>query len=295
MNLLKEINLKGGDSLAERRMFSIKIIDSARFLKMPVMCQNLYFHMCIRADDDGVVEGYNVIKMLGASEDDLNVLADKGFITVLNEDLVVYINDWQEHNHIRPDRKTDSIYKNLLLKVLPDLEVVQKRDRADKKNGRQMDVQRTAQVRLGKDRLGKVSLGKDRSDKDRKEKTVCVSEPEKEMIDFKGIKDYFNQYCTSFPKVTEMTKQRKEHIRDFLKNHSEADLYKLFDTAQESDFLTGTNRSWKANFDWIIKPENAIKIFEGNYQNKQDKKVTTGNSNLDVLAKWANRNGVDGF
>ncbi|MDO4975471.1 MAG: hypothetical protein Q4E61_04075, partial [Alphaproteobacteria bacterium] len=87
--------------MAERRMFSKKIIDSARFLKMPISSQALYFHMGVRADDDGVVEGYNVMKMTGATEDDLKVLVAKGFVTVLNDDLVSYINDWKEHNLIR--------------------------------------------------------------------------------------------------------------------------------------------------------------------------------------------------
>lgn len=87
--------------MAERRMFSKRVINSARFLKMPVSTQCLYFHLGLHADDDGVVEAYTVINSVGASEDDLRVLAAKGFIQILNDGLVAYITDWTENNKIR--------------------------------------------------------------------------------------------------------------------------------------------------------------------------------------------------
>ena len=153
-------------------MFSQRIVESARFLKMPPSTQNLYFHLGIYADDDGVVEGYNVMRQTGSTEDDLKILAAKGFITVLNEDLVTYINDWKENNHIRSDRKVDSIYRDLLIKMLPGIEIQKAKARADtgkktgikriEKNGRPVDNQWTSNGphRLGKDRLGKESINK---------------------------------------------------------------------------------------------------------------------------------------
>lgn len=151
-------------------MFSQRIVESARFLKMPPSTQCLYFHLGIHADDDGVVEGYNVMKQTGSTEDDLKILAAKGLITVLNADLVTYINDWKENNRIRSDRKVDSIYRDLLVKMLPDIEIQQAKARADtgkktgvkriEKNGRPVDNQWTSNGphRLGKDRLGKDSI-----------------------------------------------------------------------------------------------------------------------------------------
>lgn len=151
-------------------MFSQRIVESARFLKMPPSTQCLYFHLGIHADDDGVVEGYNVMKQTGSTEDDLKILAAKGLITVLNADLVTYINDWKENNRIRSDRKVDSIYRDLLVKMLPDIEIQQAKARADtgkktgikaiENNGRPVDNQWTSNGphRLGKDRLGKDSI-----------------------------------------------------------------------------------------------------------------------------------------
>lgn len=155
-------------------MFSKRIVESARFLKMPPSTQNLYFHLGLNADDDGVVEGYNVMMQTGATEDDLKLLVAKGFVTVLNDDLVTYINDWRENNRIRADRKVDSIYKNLLVKMIPDIELQPSRIRADTKkkpgvkridNGRPLDNQRTTDGphSLGQSRSGQDSLGQSRS------------------------------------------------------------------------------------------------------------------------------------
>lgn len=156
-------------------MFSKRIVESARFLKMPPSTQNLYFHLGLNADDDGVVEGYNVMMQTGATEDDLKLLVAKGFVTVLNDDLVTYINDWRENNRIRADRKVDSIYKNLLIKMIPDIELQHAKTRADtgKKpgvrqiegNGRPVDNQRTADGphRSGQSSIGQSSIGQVRS------------------------------------------------------------------------------------------------------------------------------------
>ena len=153
--------------MAERRMFSKRVVGSARFLKMPISTQCLYFHLGLNADDDGIVEAYTTIKQIGATEDDLKVLVAKGFCKVLNEDLVTYITDWRENNKLRADRKIDSIYKDLLLQMVPDADVQQARRRADLKPlseyGRPLDVHRTSN---GPHRLGEVRIGEDRLGKD---------------------------------------------------------------------------------------------------------------------------------
>jgi len=155
--------------MAERRMFSKRIINTAKFLKMPVSTQCLYFHLGLQADDDGVVEAYTVMNQTGATEDDLKILVAKGFVIVLNDDLVTYITDWQENNKIRADRKVDTVYKDLLLQMLPDVELTETKVRADRKrdvgtsHGQPMDNQWTTNGRpmdaIGKDRLGKDRLG----------------------------------------------------------------------------------------------------------------------------------------
>ena len=100
--------------MANRRMFSGAIVSSARFLQMGQTARLLYYDLGMHADDSGVVEAFTVMRMTGASEDDLKLLAAKGFIVILNADLVTYIWDWKANNMIRSDRRQPSIYAELL-------------------------------------------------------------------------------------------------------------------------------------------------------------------------------------
>ena len=193
--------------MANRRMFSKRIIESARFLKMPISSQALYFHLGIEADDDGVVEAWGVLKSVGCTEDDLRVLASKGFIRVLNEDLVTYILDWNENNQIRPDRKIDSIYKDLLISMNPDIKLIEKRPRADRKTKviDEMDDHGTTMGQpmdgIGKVRLGKDSLGEDRLG----EEEPRPQKPKKHTYgEYKHVRltdDEYNRLCDEFGEV----------------------------------------------------------------------------------------------
>lgn len=114
-------------------MVSKLIYDSERFLKMSVSARDLYTYLILHADDDGVVEAGTVLRLTKGAEDDLNLLIYKNFITMLDpENKVVYVNDWLLHNTIRADRKTNSVYKDLLLKILPDVKMVEKKPRTDR-------------------------------------------------------------------------------------------------------------------------------------------------------------------
>ena len=98
-------------------MFAKSIIGSARFLRMPSTSRLLYYDLGMQADDDGVVEAFSVMRTTGATEDDLRVLASKGFVRVLNKDLVTYISDWSRNNYIQNDRYHPGVYHELLVKL----------------------------------------------------------------------------------------------------------------------------------------------------------------------------------
>ena len=100
--------------MAERRMFSKAVIHSARFLRMPSGARLLYYDLGMAADDEGAVEAFTVMRTTGATEADLRLLEQKGFIQILNEDLVSYITHWHENNWIRADRRRPSVYAELL-------------------------------------------------------------------------------------------------------------------------------------------------------------------------------------
>lgn len=141
-------------------MFSKRIINTARFLKMPPSTQCLYFHLGLNADDDGVVEAYTIMNSIGATEDDLKILVSKQLVQILNNDLVTYIVDWRENNKIRADRKVDSIYKDLLLQINPEAKLLESKKRADRteKNGTSSGQPKDC---LGKDSIGKDSISKE--------------------------------------------------------------------------------------------------------------------------------------
>ena len=76
--------------MAERRMFSKSIIDSDIFLDMPLSTQCLYFHLSMRADDDGFVnKTKRIMRMIGSSDDDLRILIAKNFVLPFKSGLVV--------------------------------------------------------------------------------------------------------------------------------------------------------------------------------------------------------------
>ena len=137
--------------MAERRMFAKSVIGSARFLRMPATSRLLYYDLGMEADDDGCVEAFGVMRKTGATEDDLRVLASKGFVRVLNEDFVSYILDWHTNNQIRKDRYHESVYKNL---IDGECAVVLSNGLT---NGQPMVDQMETEVRLGKVSVGKVS------------------------------------------------------------------------------------------------------------------------------------------
>ena len=149
--------------MAQRRMFSLKVIDTDLFLDMPISARLLYYDLSMRADDDGFVASPKKIqRMIGCSDDDIRLLIAKQFIIPFESGICV-IRHWRIHNYIRADRHTETIYKyekeqlienegNYELNVIPNVIP----------NVSQMSYQCQPQVRLGKDRLGKDSIKKEK-------------------------------------------------------------------------------------------------------------------------------------
>jgi len=134
-------------------MFSLKVVDTDLFLDMPMTSQLLYFHLCMRADDDGFVNSpKKILKMIGCNDDDLKILMAKVFVIPFESGVCV-IRDWKIHNYIQKDRYSETLYtkeKSLLVEG--------KNGEYTKciQNVSNMDTQ--VRDRLGKDRLGKDSI-----------------------------------------------------------------------------------------------------------------------------------------
>ena len=157
--------------MAERRMFAKTIIDSDVFTDMPISARLLYYDLAMRADDDGFVNSpKKIMRFVGASMDDMNVLIAKQFIIPFESGVVV-IKHWKIHNYIQKDRYKATSYQaekeSLTLKngtyYTDDLPDVSNLDTECIQDVYSLDTQ---------DRLGKVrlELGKDRvRDRDRQE------------------------------------------------------------------------------------------------------------------------------
>ena len=95
--------------MAQRRMFNKSITNSSKFLKMPMSSRLLYYDLGMNADDDGFVEHFMVLRMTGATQQDLGVLEINGLVKIFDEN-VLWIKDWKENNYIRNDRYVPSKY-----------------------------------------------------------------------------------------------------------------------------------------------------------------------------------------
>jgi len=143
----------GNSDMAKRRMFSMDIIDTDHFLDMPATTQLLYFHLSMRADDDGFVSSpKGIIKLIGASEDDMKLLIGKQFVIRFDSGICV-IKHWKIHNYIKNDRYRETIYQEERHILKEDTSGIYLMDPEWIQNGSKVDPQ----VRLGKDSLGKLS------------------------------------------------------------------------------------------------------------------------------------------
>ena len=97
--------------MAERRMFAKTIIDSDAFIDMPVTARLLYYDLSMRADDDGFVNSpKKIMRMIGASQDDMSILVLRKFVLPFDSGVVV-IKHWRIHNYIRKDTYSETKYK----------------------------------------------------------------------------------------------------------------------------------------------------------------------------------------
>ena len=96
-------------------------------------------------------------------------------------------------------------------------------------------------------------------------------------IDYQHYVDLYNSHCSSLPQVKTLNEKRKRLIKRVVKEVSEDDLLTALNKANTNSFLRGDNGGWKANFDWLMNPDNITKVLEGNY----DRGKTQNSANKD--------------
>lgn len=156
--------------MAQRRMFSKKIVETDFFMEMSPTAKLLYFYLNMSADDDGFVGNPKTIKLIsGATDDDLKILIAKQFIIPFESGVVV-IKDWKIHNYIRKDTYNPTVYKSEKSQLLDD------DNGAYILNENNPLTERPREVDTGKDRLGKDRLDKDNNMSGKPDDVIPYSE-----------------------------------------------------------------------------------------------------------------------
>lgn len=254
--------------MAERRMFTKKIVDSDAFLDMPLSSQALYFHLSMRADDEGFINNPKKIqRMIGASDDDMKVLVAKRFIIVFESGVIV-IKHWKMHNYIQGDRFHPTDYKDerrqLYVKDNKAYSLVEPEDVEIStlypkriQNASNMDTE----DRLGKDRLGKDSID---SIKD----TIRPSK-EGHRTEMQTIIDAWNELPVTNIHTLNPGTNRYKMVKARLSQYGIDAVLEAINLVSQSPFLLGRKTEFVITFDWFIRPNNFIKVYEGNYSDRQ--------------------------
>lgn len=286
-------------------MFSKTIIDSDAFLDMPLSAQALYFHLSMRADDDGFINNPKKIqRMVGAADDDLKLLVLKRFVIPFETGVCV-IKHWLIHNYIRSDRYKETVYQDekRMLWVKENKAYTLSaplQESPDDQSGIPLGIpsgnhpvdKRETQVRLGKDRLDQGRLGEESVGECEGE--TADEPPAPPHVPYEQIKMLYNSLCPSFSRCTAMSDARKKAIKArFVSGYTLEDFKTLFTKAEASSFLKGrNNRNWTASFDWLIKDANMAKVLDGNYDdNHQGTGFQTSNPFLEMLEKETGHHG----
>lgn len=205
--------------MAERRMMSKKIIDTDNFLDMPQSTQCLYFHLLLRADDDGFIQSpKSIMRITGCKDDDLKLLNAKGFVIGFETGVIV-IRHWRIHNYVQSDRYSKS--------ELPEAKCVELKNKIYEVVGQPMNPDNTYMdtkcIQNGYNLDTQIRIDKIREEENRIETLCHVSHDDVDKSHFEII-EYLNLKTGSKFKPT--TKPYVQAIRSRLKEGYTVDDFK---------------------------------------------------------------------
>jgi hypothetical protein len=170
-------------------------------------------------------------------------------------------------------------------------------------NAKHTDIDKGSDIDIGTDNGNDILLKKETKGNmpseffpEEKSETVKSPDSEKEKSSAKKEKeiiDYFHEKCTRLPKILIINQQRKKSINARINDYGIEKIKEVLEIAGKSNFLSGeNNKTWTADFDWIMKPTNFVKVLEGNYNNKDHSNGQTNNqkSNNGSGSREINRN-----
>lgn len=279
--------MKGVTPLAERRMFSKTITNSDKFFSLSLSAQALYFHLAMSADDDGFVNNSKVIqRLIGASNDDFNLLVLNKFILKFDSGIVA-ITHWKIHNCIQKDRYKETIYveEKSMLRLTENKEYaewIQNGSKMDPKwiqNGSKKEKEKGHNKNI---KEKEKEDNKNRKEKEYKEKEKTFSRTCEQIIDYLNS-SLSTQYKAKNKQTQQLIKERLDEgftFNDFKtvidkknkewRNSEMAEFLRpltLFGKNFESYLNTPTKTAHSQN--------NGLRAYERNYnQNDYEKLIT---------------------
>lgn len=264
MSLLQR---KRGVNMAEKRMMSKKIIDSDAFLEMPLSSQSLYFHLLLRADDDGFLNNAKkIMREIGANQNDYDMLIMKKFLIQFEEGVCV-IKHWWIHNYIQKDRYKPTLYeeeKNMLIRkengaYSLDTECIQYVNNLNTECIQDDSEMSTLDAQI---RLDKIRLDLDKNN--------IVSKDTIRRTDVQRVVEVWNQIGVNPVSRMAASSSRYKMIATRIKEYGIDDVLKAVQKIGDSAFLRGENKNgWMITFDWFSRPNNFLKVLEGQYDDKK--------------------------
>ena len=193
-----------GDLMAQKRMFSLSVVDTDQFLDMPISSRLLYYELGMRADDDGFVDNFKKILLFtGLKEDDLKVLIAKQYVLPFDSGVIV-IRHWRMNNYLRNDRYKSTQYQEELKKLSIDDNLVY-----------QMDT--NGIHRLGKDSIGKNIEKEIYKEKDKKNygefNNVLLTDEEYHKLEESNLLPYIEKLSSY---IASKGKKYKSHYATIL-------------------------------------------------------------------------------
>lgn len=255
--------------MAERRMFAKTIIDSDAFLDMPLSSQSLYFHLSMRADDEGFINNPKKIqRMIGSSDDDLRLLMAKNFILAFESGVIV-IKHWKIHNYIRNDRFKPTMYQDEKALLSEKGNKSYSLDQGGIPDDNQPTYQMDTQVRLGKDRLGKdrkeITPSQPKATPARHKygeyKNVLLSDEQLEKLkkefpaDWEARIERVSSYCESTGKSY---KNYFATIKNWAKKDHAGNRYGNKRVEKLPSHITETPKKVEPEIDWVAEAERSL-------------------------------------
>ena len=290
-------------------MFRLDVLETDAFMDMPLTTQALYFHLNLRADDDGFIGNPNqIIRSIGASGDDLKLLIAKRFVLIF-EDGVIVIKHWRLHNTLSMNRykETNFLEDKALLRIkdnnsytfdencpmIKDEKYIESSNRQTK--DKQKTNKRQQKTYPDKNSIDKNSIDKNSIDKNNILSNTnvldCPSEKPRNAS-YGWLIDAWNELkqfgIAPITRITEGSK-RITNVRARINQYGKEAMLEAIGNIKISDFLQGkhTGKPWRITFDWFILPTNFPKVLEGNYNNDAGDRKLQETNNESAYSEYA--------